>query len=56
MDFQAYVGVVMLALLVLAIFIGFPIAFTLMGLGIGFGYFAYFDPSLINSFGERKNC
>src|SRR5690606_5082685 len=25
------------------IFLGFPIAFTLMALGIGFGYYAYFD-------------
>jgi tripartite ATP-independent transporter DctM subunit len=25
------------------VFLGFPIAFTLMALGIGFGYYAYFD-------------
>ena len=27
------------------IFLGFPIAFTLMAMGVGFGYYAYFDPS-----------
>jgi tripartite ATP-independent transporter DctM subunit len=34
-------GVLMLALFVGAILLGFPIAFTLMALGVGFGYLAY---------------
>ena len=33
----------MLGILILAIFLGFPVAFTLMALGVGFGYYAYFD-------------
>jgi tripartite ATP-independent transporter DctM subunit len=33
----------MLLILILAIFLGFPVAFTLMALGVGFGYYAYFD-------------
>src|SRR5918996_603893 len=33
----------MLLILILAIFLGFPIAFTLMALGVAFGYYAYFD-------------
>lgn len=37
------VAVLMLLLLILAIFLGFPVAFTLMALGVGFGYYAYFD-------------
>jgi tripartite ATP-independent transporter DctM subunit len=37
------VAVSMLGILLLAIFLGFPVAFTLMALGVGFGYFAYFD-------------
>jgi tripartite ATP-independent transporter DctM subunit len=36
-------GVVMLALFVVFIMFGFPIAFTLMALGFGFGYFAMGD-------------
>jgi tripartite ATP-independent transporter DctM subunit len=40
-DPQIAVG--MLLILILAIFLGFPVAFTLMALGIGFGYYAYFD-------------
>jgi tripartite ATP-independent transporter DctM subunit len=36
-------GVVMLGLFVVFIMLGFPIAFTLMALGFGFGYFAMGD-------------
>ena len=35
----------MLGIFIIFIFLGFPIAFTLMAVGIGFGYYAYFDPS-----------
>src|SRR5262245_27039368 len=34
-------GVLMLALFVVAILLGFPIAFTLMALGVSFAFFAY---------------
>lgn len=37
------VAVLMLSLFVLLIMLGFPIAFTLMGMAIIFGYYAYFD-------------
>ncbi|RAH99835.1 C4-dicarboxylate ABC transporter [Acuticoccus sediminis] len=33
----------MLGLFIVLVFLGFPIAFTLMAMGIGFGYYAYFD-------------
>jgi len=38
------IALVMLGILVFAIMIGFPVAFTLMALGVGFGYYAYFLP------------
>src|SRR5512139_2040205 len=38
-------GLLMLALIVVAIMLGFPTAFTLMGLGMLFGFVAFFDPS-----------
>jgi TRAP-type mannitol/chloroaromatic compound transport system permease large subunit len=38
-------GLLMLALIVVVIMMGFPTAFTLMGLGIVFGFVAFFDPS-----------
>ncbi|MBL4916160.1 TRAP transporter large permease subunit [Szabonella alba] len=39
------VALLMLGIFIAFVFLGFPIAFTLMALGIGFGYFAYYDPS-----------
>jgi tripartite ATP-independent transporter DctM subunit len=38
------IALVMLCLFIGVIFLGFPIAFTLMAMGIGFGYYAYFTP------------
>jgi TRAP-type mannitol/chloroaromatic compound transport system permease large subunit len=38
-------GLTMLALIVVVIMMGFPTAFTLMGLGMFFGFFAFHDPS-----------
>jgi TRAP-type mannitol/chloroaromatic compound transport system permease large subunit len=38
-------GLLMLALIVVVIMMGFPTAFTLMGLGIFFGYIAFYDPT-----------
>ncbi len=38
-------GMLMLGLIVVAIMLGFPTAFTLMGLGILFGFKAFYDPS-----------
>ena len=37
------VALMMLGLFIIFVFLGFPIAFTLMAMGIGFGYYAYFD-------------
>jgi TRAP-type mannitol/chloroaromatic compound transport system permease large subunit len=38
-------GLIMLGLIVVAIMMGFPTAFTLMGLGMIFGYIAFWDPA-----------
>ncbi|MBX3654452.1 MAG: TRAP transporter large permease subunit [Ramlibacter sp.] len=35
----------MLGLFIVFIFLGFPIAFTLMGMGIMFGFYAYYNPA-----------
>ena len=37
------ISLVMLGILVFVIMIGFPVAFTLMALGVGFGYYAYYQ-------------
>ena len=39
------VALLMLGLFIFVVFLGFPIAFTLMAMGLGFGYYAYYDPS-----------
>ena len=41
---QGHLGLLMLALIVVAIMLGFPTAFTLMGLGMIFGYMAFYTP------------
>src|SRR3954467_14027669 len=38
---NGHLGLLMLALIVVAIMLGFPTAFTLMGLGVFFGWLAY---------------
>src|SRR5215813_6423552 len=45
-------GLTMLALIVVVIMMGFPTAFTLMGLGMFFGYIAFYDPT--QAFTENK--
>src|SRR6188474_1529290 len=39
------IALVLLGVLVVTIMIGFPVAFTMMALGVGFGYYAYFQPN-----------
>jgi TRAP-type mannitol/chloroaromatic compound transport system permease large subunit len=38
-------GLLMLSLIVIVIMLGFPTAFTLMGLGMMFGFVAFYDPT-----------
>ncbi len=40
------VAISMLGLFIVFIFLGFPIAFTLMAMGVGFGYYAYYNAAL----------
>jgi TRAP-type mannitol/chloroaromatic compound transport system permease large subunit len=43
---DAALGLTMLLLIVVVIMMGFPTAFTLMGLGIMFGWVAFYDPAV----------
>ncbi|HEX3057733.1 MAG TPA: TRAP transporter large permease subunit [Usitatibacter sp.] len=45
-------GLLMLSLIVVVIMLGFPTAFTLMGLGMVFGFIAFYDPS--HSWADNK--
>ncbi|MDX1431573.1 MAG: C4-dicarboxylate ABC transporter, partial [Gammaproteobacteria bacterium] len=40
------VALLMLGLLVFTILLGFPICFTLIAMGVGFGFYAYYNPNL----------
>jgi TRAP-type mannitol/chloroaromatic compound transport system permease large subunit len=43
---EAALGLSMLGLIVVVIMLGFPTAFTLMGLGMFFGFIAFYDPTM----------
>jgi TRAP-type mannitol/chloroaromatic compound transport system permease large subunit len=45
-------GLLMLGLIVVVIMLGFPTAFTLMGLGMFFGFIAFYDPT--QAFNENR--
>ena len=48
------VAVAMLGIFILVILLGFPIAFTLMAMGVMFGYYAYFDPERMNTIFDNR--
>ena len=44
------VAIFMLSMFIFLVLLGFPIAFTLVAMGVGFGYYAYFQAdNLINN-------
>ncbi len=46
------VAIFMLGLFILLVLLGFPIAFTLLAMGVAFGYYAYYDPDRIEFFAD----
>jgi tripartite ATP-independent transporter DctM subunit len=48
------VAVFMLGAFIFVILLGYPIAFTLMGMGLGFGYYAYYDPERMRSIFDNR--
>ena len=49
------VAILMLCLFIVLVLLGFPIAFTLLAMGVGFGYYAYYTPGSIESFSDIFN-
>ena len=45
----------MLSVFILIILLGFPVAFTLLAMVVGFGYYAYYEPGSIETFGDVFN-
>ncbi len=48
------IAVIMLGIFVLTILLGFPICFTLMAMGVAFGYYAYYDAERMNSLFDNQ--
>jgi len=48
------IAILMMGLFLFAVLLGFPIAFTLMAMGIGFGYYAYYDPVLMENIFDNR--
>jgi tripartite ATP-independent transporter DctM subunit len=46
------VAIFMLTVFILLVLLGFPIAFTLLAMGVGFGYYAYYDADRIEAFAD----
>ena len=43
------VAILMLGVFILLVLLGFPVAFTLLAMGVGFGYYAYYDAGSIQT-------
>jgi TRAP-type mannitol/chloroaromatic compound transport system permease large subunit len=48
------IAVFMLGIFIFTILLGFPIAFTLMAMGVGFGYYAYYDVTRMQSIFDNR--
>ena len=48
------IAILMMVIFLFAVLLGFPIAFTLMAMGLGFGYYAYFDPSRMDHLFDNR--
>lgn len=49
------VALIMLGLFIVLVLLGFPIAFTLLAMGVGFGYYAYHQAGSIEQFSDIFN-
>ncbi len=49
------VAILMLSLFIVMVLFGFPVAFTLLAMGVGFGYYAYFEAGSIHTIADVLN-
>ena len=40
------IAIMMMGVFILFVLLGFPIAFTLLAMGVGFGYYAYYSQAV----------
>lgn len=48
------IAVMMLGIFIFTILLGFPICFTLVAMGVGFGYYAYYDPTRMQTIFDNR--
>ena len=48
------IAIFMMCLFLFAVLLGFPIAFTLLAMGVAFGYYAYFDPARMDHMFDNR--
>ena len=48
------IAILMLGLFIFMVLLGFPIAFTLLAMGLGFGYYAYYDAFRMDSIFDNR--
>ncbi len=49
------VAILMLSLFIVLVLLGFPVAFTLLAMGVGFGYYAYHEAGSIQTIADALN-
>ena len=49
------VAILMLSSFILMVLLGFPVAFTLLAMGVFFGYYAYYDAGSLNTISDAFN-
>ena len=49
------VAILMLSLFIVLVLLGFPVAFTLLAMGVAFGYYAYYNGENIHSLADALN-
>ena len=49
------VAILMLSMFIVLVLLGFPIAFTLIAMGVGFGYYAYYQAGSIQTISDAFN-
>ena len=48
------IAIMMLSLFIVVVLLGFPIALTLIAMGLGFGYYAYYDADRMQSVFDNR--
>jgi TRAP-type mannitol/chloroaromatic compound transport system permease large subunit len=48
------IALMMMGIFLFLVLLGFPIAFTLLAMGVAFGYYAYYNPETMNTIFDNR--